>query len=413
MHHICTVALYMIFLLCIFLNLYVLLSRDDTIYYLRIYHLIVGFLMISCGIVMVEFLYRTRNLPKLDAPHEMPRPALIGAVALTIGIVIGYLYKIIFNYAFQNCDKLVDALYGSEFWLDVIYSLIMVVFCALSLVYILQRCYYGSINSHLDEACRLWVNITFSVVWLKIVIYKGYLSHQELCQRKELDGYWCPVMKRHYDCDPSMDLHGTQKIWYYLNKGLLNSAIISCASEFFPRKRQMRQGVRGLLREFMKDISRVYTANPTLKNPPLRIQSYTKIILCTVTYIATALMTVRWVIFFYYSIDFDILALKHWDVNDCMQIVANTAHMFMFLLIWRWTWCLNGDRLDAHHKAQARGDVIILFGCALLLLIKFCLQAAEIECQRADGFIRTDEAVLRTISLAMVQVSNQLLISQL
>ncbi|KAK0409606.1 hypothetical protein QR680_004648 [Steinernema hermaphroditum] len=426
MHHICSVALYMIFLLCIFLNLYVLLSRDDTIYYLRIYHLIVGFLMISCGIVMIEFLFRTRTLPKLDIPHEMPRPALIGAVALTIGIVIGYIYFIVFNYAFQNCDKLVDALYGSEFWLEVVYSVIMVLFCALSLVYILQRCYYGAINTNLDKVCRLWINVTFCVVWVKIVVYKGYLSHQELCQRKELEGYWCPVMKRHYECSPADDLNGTQKIWYYLNKGLLNSAIISCASEFFPvlliahwlacggaeekaddllRKRQMRQGVRGLLREFMKDISRVYTANPNLKNPPLRVQTYTKICVNGITYIATALMIVRWFIFFYYSIDFDTLALKHWNVNDYMQIVANSFQLLMFLMIWRWTWCLNGDRLDAHHKAQARGDIIILFGCALLLLIKFCLQAAEIECQRADGFIRTHEAILRTISLAMVQAT--------
>lgn len=37
-HHICTVFLYAIFQLSLFMNLYVLLSREDTIFYLRIYH---------------------------------------------------------------------------------------------------------------------------------------------------------------------------------------------------------------------------------------------------------------------------------------------------------------------------------------------------------------------------------------
>jgi hypothetical protein len=58
------------------MNVYVLLSRDDTIYYLRIYHIIVGLLMVTCGAVMIEFLIRTRLLPKLDEPHEMPRPGM-------------------------------------------------------------------------------------------------------------------------------------------------------------------------------------------------------------------------------------------------------------------------------------------------------------------------------------------------
>jgi hypothetical protein len=58
-------------------------------------------------------------------------------------------------------------------------------------------------------------------------------NFQGLCQRKELTGYWCPVAQRNYTCDPSK-LKGTRQIWYYLNKGLLNTSIIACASEFFP-----------------------------------------------------------------------------------------------------------------------------------------------------------------------------------
>ncbi|KAK6009560.1 hypothetical protein OSTOST_25502, partial [Ostertagia ostertagi] len=100
-HHICTVFLYAIFQLSLFMNLYVLLSREDTIFYLRIYHLIIALLMVCCGVIEIEFLFRTRKLEKLEEPHEIPVPALIGAVALTIGIALGYLYFIIFNYAFQ------------------------------------------------------------------------------------------------------------------------------------------------------------------------------------------------------------------------------------------------------------------------------------------------------------------------
>lgn len=98
-HHMCTVLLYVVFQLCLFMNLYVLLSREDTIFYLRIYHSvsrlnssmvariiaftyislqIIGLLMFCCGIVQLEFLIRTRDLPKLEEPHEIPGPALIG-----------------------------------------------------------------------------------------------------------------------------------------------------------------------------------------------------------------------------------------------------------------------------------------------------------------------------------------------
>lgn len=123
-------------------------------------------------------MWRTRSLPKLDDPHEMPVPALYGAVVLTVGIVLGYSYNMIYNYAFSNCDKLVDVIYGSEYWLDVFYSCLMIVFCITSLLYVLHRSYYGAVNTHLDKVARLWVNLTITVVWVKVVVYKGYLSHQ-------------------------------------------------------------------------------------------------------------------------------------------------------------------------------------------------------------------------------------------
>ena len=50
-HRAFKLAIFAIFLLCIFMNLYVLFSSQDTIYYLRIYHLIVGGLMIASSVV--------------------------------------------------------------------------------------------------------------------------------------------------------------------------------------------------------------------------------------------------------------------------------------------------------------------------------------------------------------------------
>ncbi|XGW22854.1 hypothetical protein V3C99_005240 [Haemonchus contortus] len=399
-HHICTVLLYAIFQLSLFMNLYVLLSREDTIFYLRLYHLIIALLMFCCGLIEVEFLIRTRKLEKLEEPHEIPVPALIGAVALTIGIVLGYLYFIIFNYAFQNCDKLVDAIYNSELWLE--------------------SCY---------DIGRLFINITFSVVWIKVVVYKGYLSHQELCQRKELESYWCPVMRRNYECSPANDLHGTQKMWYYINKGVLSSSIISCASEFFPvllvahwlacggaeekaediqRRRQLRQGVRGLMREFLKDISRVYTANTANNAPPLLIRKSLLWFFWVAVPITSVACAVRWMVYFYWTIDFDHLMEMHWATNDYVSLVANILQLILFIAFYVFARSLSNDRLDAHHKAHARGDIAILFGCCVILFVKFILQSVEVEFQRKDGFVDTIDAITATTSYAAVQASQWL-----
>ncbi|EYC45442.1 hypothetical protein Y032_0428g1299 [Ancylostoma ceylanicum] len=428
-HHLCTVLLYVVFQLCLFMNLYVLLSREDTIFYLRIYHSIIALLMFCCGIVEMEFLIRTRNLPKLEEPHAIPGPALIGAVALTIGIVLGYLYFIIFNYAFQNCDKLVDAIYTSELWLESCYDILMAAFSGLSLVYILQRRYYGAINSNLDKIGRLFINITFSVVWVKVVVYKGYLSHQELCQRKELESYWCPVMRRNYECTPSDDLHGTQKMWYYINKGILSSSIISCASEFFPvllvahwlacggaeekaedieRRRQLRQGVRALMKEFLKDISRVYTATTDMNVPPLKISSHLVLLLWILTPLASLACAIRWLVYFYWTIDFDYLMDIHWITNDIVSLVAIVLQLFFFISVYAFTWYLTDERLDAHHKAHARGDISILFGCCLVLFVKLILQSVEVEFQRKDGFVTLGDAIIATICYVAVQASQWL-----
>jgi hypothetical protein len=55
----------------------------------------------------------------------------------------------------------------------------MIIFCVLSIVYIVQRSYFGVIgNSNLDSVMRRVVNVVLTVVWVKIVVYKGYLSYK-------------------------------------------------------------------------------------------------------------------------------------------------------------------------------------------------------------------------------------------
>ncbi|VDD90040.1 unnamed protein product [Enterobius vermicularis] len=418
LQNICTITLYVIFLLCLTSNFYVLFCRENTVFYLRTYHLVIGGLMLSCIFIMIEFLYRSRYVPKLDEPHEIPIPALIGAVALSVGVSVGYLYLMMYNYAFRKCDKLVDITYGSELYLDSIYSAMMILFTLFSLAYIMQRRYYGSINTNLDRVNRLYINITFCIVWIKVVIYKGYLSHEELCQRHELEQYWCPVLQRKYECEPEEDLHGTQRIWYYLHRGLLEIAVMSCASEIYPVLliahwlacgnaeetaehflKKQRRGVRSILREFVNNISTV-AVEANESGPSLHIRPFIKIIFNLLTTVTTVLRTkiillmiIRWLVLLYYSMDYNNLWPEHWITNDAVQVVAFFSQMIFFIFLYIWSRKLRSHRLDAHHRASARGDVIILFGCCVFLFVKFLLQLMEDTFQFTDNYYNVKEAV--------------------
>ena len=145
-----------------------------------------------------------------------------------------------------------------------------------------------------------------------------------------------------------------QIIWYYINKGLLSSAVISCASEFFPvllvahwlscggaeekaedllKRQQLKQGVKGLLKEFMKDISRVYAEKPVIKAPKLMPSINLKIWMNFVVVLATIFMIIRWFVFFYYTIDFDHLSHIDWMANEYIMIVANLSLVVMFVSV--------------------------------------------------------------------------------
>lgn len=78
----------------------------------------------------------------------------------------------------------------------------MIFFSCISLFYILQRSYYGALDSAVDSVIRKWINIVFLIVWIKIVIYKGYLSNKvsigckftlSIVSRREINDYCGPM----------------------------------------------------------------------------------------------------------------------------------------------------------------------------------------------------------------------------
>lgn len=88
--------------------------------------------------------------------------------------------------------------------------------------------------------------------------------------------------------------------------------------------------------------------------------------------------------------DFDYLMDIHWVTNDIVSLVANVLQLLFFIgvsasfstvcrsnlanvevfQVYAFTWYLTDERLDAHHKAHARGDIAILFGCCAVLFVK-------------------------------------------
>ncbi|KAL3100438.1 hypothetical protein niasHS_001741 [Heterodera schachtii] len=405
-------AIYLLAAACVFVNVYVLLNRSDTIHYLRIYHLAVGVLM---------------RTAKLKNPYRLPRPTMVSAFVLTVGIALGYAYFLVFNIAYSNCDKMIDATGAQEQWQEAVYNLLMISFCILTLVYIWQRSFFGSQPSNFDLITRKWVNVVLTIVWIKIVVYKGYLSYQELCQRKEISGYWCPIVKRPYTCDPEKALKGTQKIWYYLHKGLLNSAIISCASEFFPvmlvahwlacgraeqradeliRRRQEKKSVRRMLHGMMGDVSKVYGVDPTAQHrrelPALDIPPGLSCALLLLASVIAVLALLNWFVGLYFAINYDLMMPSVLD--DFVECVASGCQLILFGTLWWWTRrVITFKRWDPHHKAESRGDLVLIGGSAAFMTVKLFLQVLELNFQRIDGFLPLSEAILRTASLVLIQ----------
>ncbi|KAH7723481.1 Protein F55G1.15 [Aphelenchoides avenae] len=413
-------------------NFYVLFNRDSPAIYLRVYHAAVAVLMLVTVAVMTHFVYEAWNKPKLPHPHSIPRPTLVAAVILTIGVTLGYSYFLVFNWAYNDCDYLVDWAEEDKHqqWLDAATSAIMILFSCISLFYVLQRTYYGKIDTKWDSFSRHWINVVLMIVWVKIVIYKGYLSQKQLCQRKELDGYWCPVGPTNYTCHPSEHFKGMQQTWYYLHKGLLNSSIISCASELFPvmlvahwlacggaettaenleERNARRKSVRKTLHSLIAELTHVYgEKRPSLTRlPPLRVKRSLAFWLNAFSFVAVVLLLVRWFTNFYYTIKIDDLYNK-WMPNEVAHVTTSVVRLMLFATVYYWACRIEKRRTDVHHKAEARGDIVLIFGSIMLITIRFLLQMTELIFQRAEGLVSADVCYMRIAALALSNCSRWL-----
>ncbi|PAV62676.1 hypothetical protein WR25_20409 isoform B [Diploscapter pachys] len=165
------------------------------------------------------------------------------------------------------------------------------------------------------------------------------------------------------------------------------------------------RGIRALLNEFMKDISRVRVDEYDENALPLRIHRSMVYFFWALIIVTCLASTIKWLIYFYYTIDFDDLVVQNWLVNDYVGIVANSLQIVLFASVYLWSRTVSDSRLDAHHKAHARGDVSILFGCSFVLLVKLILQSTETVYQHKDGFIAMSDAIISIYNIAAMQAA--------
>lgn len=73
--------------------------------------------------------------------------------------------------------------------------------------------------------------------------------------------------------------------------------------------------------------------------------------------------------------------------------------------VFHWAAKVEERRFDAYHKAEARGDVVLILGCCILLTLKFVLQLVEMDYQKLDKFITHNEFIVKAFGLLTTLVS--------
>lgn len=86
-----------------------------------------------------------------------------------------------------------------------------------------------------------------------------------------------------------------------------------------------------MMKEFFKDISRVYTEAPAMEVPRLRPHLWLKIGFVIIAILAMLSQVIKWLVGFYYMMNFVHLEIKHWLGNDWMSVVANVFELLFFL----------------------------------------------------------------------------------
>lgn len=67
-----------------------------------------------------------------------------------------------------------------ELELDITVYAVVSMFACVSLVYVLQRCYHGRIDSQWtnDYFVRRWINAVTVIMWAEVLVHKAYLGQK-------------------------------------------------------------------------------------------------------------------------------------------------------------------------------------------------------------------------------------------
>lgn len=81
-----------------------------------------------------------------------------------------------------DCDKLMELPEETAFEMefDLTVYAVMAVFVCVALLYLLGRCYHGRIDDRWkpDYLLRKWINIVVVLLWVEILVHKGYLGQK-------------------------------------------------------------------------------------------------------------------------------------------------------------------------------------------------------------------------------------------
>nr|CAD2176974.1 unnamed protein product [Meloidogyne enterolobii] len=168
-----------------------------------------------------------------------------------------------------------------------------------------------------------------------------------------------------------------------------------------------------MLQGMIGDVSKIYGLDPTAQIrrqlPPLNLPTILTASLVILACITAFLASLRWFVGLYFAILFDEMHKKGSMTDTYSECAASLTQTFLFVLLCLWArQAITVKRFCPYHKAESKGDLVLIFGSASFMTVKLGLQLVELHFQRADGFLSWPEALLRTVSLTLIQASQWL-----
>ncbi|KAH7703739.1 Protein F55G1.15, partial [Aphelenchoides avenae] len=178
-HMFVRIVCYGLMAVCICANVIALLARTDTAYYLHLYTVISSLLLVSAMGAMYAFIVVASRSTRKLCKSEMHGQTLVTLIVLSIGVAFGCSFRGVFLMANKDCDEIVDAIESNAFELaiDVMDCGLMTAFPFVALFYLFQRSAHGILDAtwRHDYAIRTWINVSIGIVWIKILVQKGYV----------------------------------------------------------------------------------------------------------------------------------------------------------------------------------------------------------------------------------------------